>query len=137
MNSLSVIVSSVYKVVPTDMEPLRKVCLMVCHLNLSITVITIILFFTNLFISFRQLMWAGHIYTLYQIDIKQMRLTGFFLGTRLAAFPHRFSNCRTNLTLKGPFPHLDIKYDISLRLFVPQTQLTYQMKAYICLYQII
>ena len=37
---------------------------------------------------------------------KKLLFAGFFLGTRLAAFPHRFSNCRINLTLEGPFPHL-------------------------------
>ena len=61
-------------------------------------------------------------------------IAGFFLGTRPAAFPHRFSNCRTNLTLKGPFPHLFIIFFISLRLVVPQKLFTYQIKADIYLY---
>ena len=61
-------------------------------------------------------------------------IAGFYLGTCLAAFLHHFFIRHINLTMKGPFPHLVIKYAISLRLFVPHKQRPYQIKAYLCLF---
>ena len=71
------------------------------------------------------------IHLTYKPHVKSV-ITGFFLGTRPAGFPRRFSNCRIKLTMKGPFPHL--LFVISHRLFEPQKLLTYQIKANIFLY---